>query len=247
MTCNLPCGGAIQFVLSYWVIEMTTKILRTTLMFAALTTLLPRSSEAVILIEISEGPSADTVLWTFSGESVATGFGFFSDSGIILEAEPVGIFGGFDNFTDVAAPAVSSPGLLSIQSGSAILTFTDIEGGVAAAPPVTANITQGFFDDGDTGADSLERLGFGIDASIEFLEDDLVSVSGAIVFQGASIADFSAGGLPFLSSSTAFGLEENNLPVNLAIVAAVPEPSGIVLACLVGCIAASRRRRAARV
>lgn len=201
------------------------------------------NAKAALLLSISEGARTDEVIWTFSGEAVATGFGFFSGDSI-LESEPVGIWGGFSNFTTrqaVGEVNTEFP-LLDILSGSVTLTHLS-SGGVET----TANVILVYYDDGATGDDSLERIGFGLDNDIEFDENDRVSISGTITLGGAGISDFNAGGLPYLSESTAFGGEPNNLPLTLSIGAvAIPEPSSVVAGLMVVSAFTWRARRAKR-
>ncbi|KAA1260001.1 hypothetical protein LF1_25390 [Rubripirellula obstinata] len=225
---------------------MIRRISSLVLLVGALAVCSPMAAKAALLAEVTEGPSSNEVVWTFSGEVVAEGFGFFSSSGVILEQEPVGMWGGFDNFTSVAAPprVDSATPLLTLVSGSATLTHES----AATGTITTANIVQGYFDDGDSGVDGIERFGIGIDTDISFTDPDIVTLAGSLVFSGAGISDFSAGGIPYFGSSSAFGNEGNNLPLNLSIGATViPEPSS---ACLLGLIAVgvvSRRRVRKRV
>lgn len=213
------------------------------------------AQDPVLTIDVSPGPDANTVTWTFGGSTTSTGFVGFSTNGITREDEPFGMFGFGEAFTTINAgifeeafsanfvrPGSGAPGQLVAQSGSGLLTVNP------GASEQTASIGPGYFDNGVPGLGTSGTLGFSlIGPALSYNEGDTITLAGSIVYAGASIDDFSAGGLPFEALSTRLGLEGNSLPLRLSISSVViPEPSSACLLGLVGAGIAARRRRSRR-
>lgn len=202
-----------------------------------------------LTIDISPGPDSNSVTWDFGGSATREGFVFFNENGIFNPNEPGGTFFFEDTFTNVNAGGGSTvnvangdTGTLQVQSGSAMLTLNGT---------TSASITGAYFDNGGTdlfGNNPLGVLGFVLDSDISDVssEGDTFALSGSIIFTGAGIDAFTAGGDPLVIDSFAFG-GETNLPLRLSISSVViPEPSSACLLGLVGAGIAARRRRSRR-
>jgi hypothetical protein len=203
----------------------------------------------VLTIDISPGPDDNTVTWTFGGSTARAGGLFFNDNGLILQNEPGGTFFFDDTFTNVNAVngaggnlvnvADGDTGTLQVQSGAAMLTLNDT---------TSATITGAYFDDGVEAFGNIAAgvLGLVLDfdlADNSQQEGDIFALSGEIVFTGAGIDAFTAGGDPLVIESFAFG-GESNFPLRLSISSvAIPEPSSACLLGLLGAGVCARRRR----